>query len=131
MASISNQTLTLTDMVENGVNMVIVEIKYDVNFKLHEYFLQTLGFQFQETIQILGVDVGNVVDKILLDKFMPVQDITVPPGGGTVSRKRTGKVTRAFLQEDSAPGDADEIRCSIQILPVAAREFTPVVSIAG
>lgn len=131
MATISNQLLTLSDMVENGVNMVRVEIKYDVTFNTTEEFLQSIGFKFQEIIQVLGVDAGSVMDQILLDKFMPVQNITVPTGGGTVSRKRTGKVSRAFLQEDPAAGDADEIRCSIQILPAAATEFTQVVSLAG
>ncbi|MGA9379658.1 MAG: hypothetical protein WBV73_12895 [Phormidium sp.] len=131
MAIISSQVLTLSDMVENGVNMVRVEIKYDVTFDAQEEALQSIGFKFQEIIQVLGVDPGSITDQVLLDKFMPIQSIPVPAGGGTVSRKRTGKVTRAFLQEDSAPGDSDEIRCSIQILPVAAFELTNVVSLPG
>ena len=131
MATITTPVLTLTKFTENTQEKVKIEVKYNVTFSQNEIDLQTSGFKFQEVIQVLGVDAPNPVDQLLVSNIVPVQDITIPGVGVAVSRMRTAKVLRKNLQEDSIAGDADEIRCSIQIIPVAASTFTNTVSLAG
>lgn len=131
MATIANPALTLTPFTENSQPKVKIEVKYNVTFTQSEIDLQTSGFKFQEVIQILGVDAPNPVDQVLVSNIVPTQDITIPGVGVAVSRMRTAKVLRKDLQEDPMAGDADEIRCSIQIIPVAASIFTNTVSLAG
>lgn len=135
MAQITNQTLTLTPFVEGGVSKVKIEVTYDAVFSVSERSLTTPPFEwkFLETIQVIGVDIAFATGEILVEKMLPVQEIpvTAGPGSLTVTRIRTVKALRTLLQEDPAPGDADEIRCLIQILPVAASEFTPQQVLAG
>ena len=136
MAQIINQTLTLTPFVEGGLSKVTIQVTYDAVFSANERGLTTPPFQwkFLETIQVIGVDPPfGTTGEILVEKFLPVQEIPVTPGAVplTVSRMRTAKILRTLLQEDPAPGDADEIRCNIQILPVSANDFTPLVVLAG
>jgi hypothetical protein len=135
MAKITNQTLTLTPFVEGGVSKVKIEVTYDAVFSVSERSLTTPPFEwkFLETIQVTGVDLPFGTGEILVEKMLPVQEIpvTAGPGSLTVPRIRTVKALRTLLQEDPAPGDADEIRCHIQILPVAASEFTPQQVLAG
>ena len=135
MAQITNQTLTLTPFVEGGVSKVKIEVTYDAVFSVSERALITPPFnwKFLETIQVVGVDLPLGTGEILVEKVLPVQEIpvTAGPGSLTVTRIRTVKALRTSLQEDPAPGDADEIRCLIQILPVAASEFTPQQVLAG
>jgi len=126
MATISAPTLTLTP----SGNSVIVEIKYNVTFTAAEQtWLSGLpGFKIQEIIKILGVNPGSPTDQVLLDNFLPIQDIAVPTGGGTVSRVRTGKLTKTLLKGGSV--GPNQIHASIQIIPVAAADFTPVQVLA-
>jgi hypothetical protein len=135
MAKITNQTLTLTPFVEGGVSKVKIEVTYDAVFSVSERSLTTPPFEwkFLETIQVIGVDLPFGTGEILVEKMLPVQEIpvTAGPGSLTVPRIRTVKALRTLLQEDPAPGDADEIRCHIQILPVAASGFTPQQVLAG
>ncbi|NJK65266.1 MAG: hypothetical protein HC789_03110 [Microcoleus sp. CSU_2_2] len=135
MAQITNQTLTLTPFVEGGVAKVNIQVTYDAVFSVSERALTTPPFnwKFLETIQVVGVDLPLGTGEILLEKVLPVQEIpvTAGPGSLTVTRIRTVKALRTLLQEDPAPGDADEIRCHIQILPVSASEFTPQQVLAG
>jgi hypothetical protein len=135
MAKITNQTLTLTPFVEGGVSKVKIEVTYDAVFSVSERSLTTPPFEwkFLETIQVTGVDLPFGTGEILVEKMLPVQEIpvTAGPGSLTVPRIRTVKALRTLLQEDPAPGDDDEIRCHIQILPVAASGFTPQQVLAG
>ncbi|MBD2182933.1 hypothetical protein H6S82_08510 [Planktothrix sp. FACHB-1355] len=131
MATIASPTLTLTPFTEGGQQKVKIEVKYNVTFTANEVILQTDGFKFQEVIQVLGVDAPSPVDQVLVSNILPTQDITIPGAGVAVSRTRTAKALRKDLQEDPTTGDADEIRCSIQIIPVAASAFTNTVSLAG
>jgi hypothetical protein len=135
MAQITNQTLTLTPFVEAGVSKVKIEVTYDAVFSVSERSLTTPPFEwkFLENIQVIGVDLAFATGEILVEKMLPVQEIpvTAGPGSLTVTRIRTVKALRTLLQEDPAPGDADEIRCHIQILPVAASGFTPQQVLAG
>ena len=137
MAKIINQTLTLTPFVDtDGLSKVNIQVTYDAVFSLAERSLTTPPFEwkFMETIQVIGVDPPfGTTGQILVEKVLPVQEIpvTAGPGSLTVPRIRTVKALRTLLQEDPAPGDADEIRCNIQILPVSASEFTPQQVLPG
>ncbi len=137
MAQITNQTLTLSQFVDpvDGLSKVNIQVTYDAVFSGSERGLTTPPFEwkFLETIQVTGVDIAFATGEILVEKMLPVQEIPVTTGAGslTVSRIRTVKALRTLLQEDPAPGDADEIRCHIQILPVAASGFTPQQVLAG
>jgi hypothetical protein len=130
MATISSQKLTLTPTVENKTNLVIVKIEYDVTFTAaEETWLTSVGFKIQEIIKILGVNPGSPTDQVLLDNFLPIQDITVPVGGGTVPRVRNGKLLKTLLKGGSV--GPNQIHASIQIIPVAAADFTPVQVLPG
>jgi hypothetical protein len=136
MAKIINQTLTLTPFMEDGLSKVNIQVTYDAVFSPAERGLTTPPFEwkFLETIQVIGVDPPfGTTGQILVEKMLPVQEIPVTPGPGslTVPRIRIVKALRTLLQEDPAPGDADEIRCNIQILPVSASEFTPQQVLPG
>ncbi len=138
MAQITSPTLTLTPFVDpiDGLSKVIIEVTYNAVFSNNERGLTTPPFnwKFLETIQVIGIDPPfGTTGQILVEKMLPVQEIpvTAGPGSLTVTRIRTVKALRTLLQEDPAPGDADEIRCNIQILPVSANEFTPLVVLAG
>jgi hypothetical protein len=137
MAQILNPTLTLTPFVDtDGLSKVTIEVTYNAVFSVNERSLTIPPFQwkFKEIIQVIGVDPSfGTTGQILVEKILPVQEIpvTAGPGSLTLPRIRTAKALRASLQEDPAPGDADEIRCNIQILPVAASEFTPQVVLPG
>jgi hypothetical protein len=135
MATISVPNLIITP-IAGSPEKVTIQVTYDVTFSPAERNLTASPFEwkFLETIQVTGVEIPfGTTGEILLDKFLPVQAIEVTPGGTpqTFSRMRTAKALRTLLQEDPAPGDADEIRCNIQILPVSANGFTNVVSLPG
>ena len=135
MATISVPNLIITPIV-GSPDKVTIQVTYDVTFSPAERNLTASPFEwkFLETIQVTGVELPfGTTGEILLEKFLPVQAIEVTPGGTpqTFSRMRTAKALRILLQEDPAPGDADEIRCNIQILPVSASGFTNVVSLPG
>ena len=138
MAQIISPTLNLSQFVDpvDGLLKVEIQVTYDAVFSFAERGLTTppLEWKFLEIIQVIGVDPPfGTTGQILIEKVLPVQEITVGAGAGslTVPRIRTVKALRTLLQEDPAPGDADEIRCYIQILPVAASGFTNVATLAG
>jgi hypothetical protein len=135
MAQITNQTLVLSPFVEGGQEKVTIEVTYKAVFSVVERnFIASSGFQCLENIQVIGIDPPSLTTgQILVEKVLPVQEIEVTSGliPLTVSRTRTIKVLRSLLQEDTAPFDADEIRCKIQILSGLASGFTPVGVLAG
>lgn len=123
MAQINNATLTFsTPFTEGGQRKVNIQVKYDAVFNASER--NDPDLRFLETIEIVGVDLvfGGEIEEILIEKVLPTQEIPVTPGQGseTVERTRTFKALRSLLQEDPAPGNADEIRCNIQIAYVVA-----------
>jgi hypothetical protein len=133
MATITNAQLIVTPIVGIPAK-VTIQVTYDVTFSPAERNLTTPPFEwkFLETIQVTGVELPfGTTGEILIDKFLPVQAIPVTSTSGTFSRMRTALALRSLLQEDPTPGDNDEIRCNIQILPVCASEFTNVVTLLG
>lgn len=125
MAQITDRNLTFIEFSEGGQKKVEIQVTYKAVFSPAERNLITSlpGFKFQETIQLTGVDTGST-GEILIEKLLPVQDIPLTSNGPlTIQRTRTIKALRSLLQEDSAPGDADEIRCNIQIISVFASGF--------
>lgn len=86
---------------------------------------------------MVGVDPpGSTTSRILRD--FPVQTLPVTAGEEPLSfpRHRPINVPRTLLQEDAGLGDADEIRCRIQIraigLPTTITEgFTDEAVLVG
>lgn len=129
MAAISNANLTLT----TTGNTTTVNVVYKATFSPFERFLASKGMRFQEKIAVQGVDgaVGTVIINFISD-IIPVTDGTTDL---VVTRNRSRSVLRSVLQEDTAPGDTDEIRCKISIepigMPALTEQLTEVESLVG
>jgi hypothetical protein len=135
MAQILNPNLTLSaPFNEGGQLKVTIQVTYNAVFsEVERNLITSSGFICEENIQVIGVDFG-VPGEILINRVFPVQNIPVTVGSGplTVPRTRTIKALRSLLQEDSAPFDADEISCKIQLSSVfGSGQFTPVRTLAG
>jgi hypothetical protein len=96
-----------------------VRVQYSVTFTALEVFLAEHGLTFREAIYAMGIDPPEIGTSRLLYLFPP-ENIPVPPGTTplTIARDRSFTVPRRLLQEDPAPGDADEIQCGILIEPL-------------
>jgi hypothetical protein len=131
MPTTNNRTQTLATVGSN----VMIRVTYNAVFSPLERHLAANGLIFRERIQVIGEDPGTATD-LLLHNF-PLENIPVPAGvvPPIVSRNRSITVPRASLQEDPGLGDADEIRCSIEItpigLPTVITNFTPEGTLLG
>lgn len=116
MASISGANLTLTTVGSN----VTIGVTYTATFTEFERSLANLGLRFRERIRVIGIDPPGGFNGTILPVSFGSTTLPVTPGPGPLSipRNRTVTVPRSVLQEDTAPGDADEIRCEIIIEPV-------------
>lgn len=131
MPTTNNRFQTLTTVGDN----VTIRVTYNAVFSPLERHLAAKGLIFQERIQVIGEDVGTATDQIL--RTFPLVNISVSEGAGylTVPRDREITVPRALLQEDTGLGDADEIRCKIEITPIGmpavVSAFTPEQYLLG
>ena len=97
-----------------GVNTTL-EVKYNAAFTAFERHLAGLGMRYLERITVQGVDGATATDLTSFpSQFIPVTDGAT---GQVIPRDRSATVARAILQEDP-PGDDDELRCRIEIVPV-------------
>jgi hypothetical protein len=125
MPTTNNRNLTLTTV---GAN-VTINVTYNAVFSPFERFLAANGLVFQERISTIGVDPPGGFAGTTLNNF-PAQNLPVTAGAApqTIARNRSMTVTRASLQEDAGAGDADEIRCRIEIrvigMPSTTTDFT-------
>jgi hypothetical protein len=90
--------------------------------------LLRLGLEYFERIAVIGVDPPGSTSGTVLRSFnsevIPVNTNLIF-GSETIDRDRSFTVPRAVLQEDTTPGDADEIRCRIRI---GTRHMPPEVT---
>lgn len=112
MPTTNSRSLTLTTV---GAN-VTINVTYNAVFSALERHLAANGLVFDERIAVIGVDPPGGTAGTTLHNF-PAQTLPVTAGAGsqTIARNRSITVTRASLQEDVGAGDADEIRCKIEI----------------
>lgn len=114
MPSTNSRNLTLTTVGSN----VTINVKYNAVFTPFERHLASNGLHFHERIRVIGEDPGTATD-IVLTSFPAFHfPVTAGAGNQTIPRNVSKTVTRASLQEDPGLGDADEIRCRIEIAPV-------------
>jgi hypothetical protein len=117
MTAIISPTLTLTTVGSNTT----IEVKYTAQFTVFERRLAGLGLVFQEQIFVIGIDPPGSTAGPVITQF-PFQALPVTDDGlpipQFIARVRSLTVPRSLLQEDSAPGDNDEIRCRINIASV-------------
>lgn len=116
MAQANNRQLTLTTVNTN----VTVKVTYQAVFSPFERHLASNGLVFRERITVLGMDPPNATTGGTVLHTFPSQNLQVTAGTTpqTINRSREISVSRASLQEDPNPGDADEIRCRIRIEPI-------------
>ena len=123
MPSINSANLALTTVNQN----VTINATFNAVFSAFERQLAGLGMSYHEHIEVIGVDPAGSTTGVVLTSF-PLTTFAVTAGAGsqTIARNVSKTVTRASLQEDSALGDDDEIRCKIRIHAVGLpQEFTP------
>jgi hypothetical protein len=122
MTTIINPSLTLTTVGPNTT----IEVQYTAQFTVFERRLAGLGLVFREQISVIGIDPPGGTTGSVINQF-PFQNLPVTDGAvvQTIPRVRTLTVPRASLQEDSAAGDDDEIRCRINIASVG---FPPALT---
>jgi hypothetical protein len=117
MPRTNSRNLTLTPVGGN----VRIDVTYNAVFLPFERRLAALGLAYQERIQVQGVDEMTPGPEFVTlpisfeNQILPVTDGAVLQ---TIERTRTVTVPRQMLQEDPVAGDADEIRCQIQIVPI-------------
>ena len=125
MPSTNSRDLTLTTVDTT----VTVKVTYNAVFSPFERFLAANGLRFEERIRVIGVDPPGATTGTVLHNFPP-QILPVTAGAVPLAlpRNRSLTVTRASLQEDAGAGDADEIRCRIEIrmvgMPTTIADFT-------
>jgi hypothetical protein len=115
MASVLAPNLTLTTVGSN----VTINVTYTAQASQLERFLVANGMAIQERITVIGIDPPGGITGTTIT-FMPTQTLPVTGGAGplNLARNRTITVTRAVLQEDAGVGDADEVRCKIELRPI-------------
>jgi len=116
MATINTATLTLTTVNQD----VTINVTFNAVFSGFERQLAGLGMIFHEHIDVIGIDPpGSLTGTVLPDTsgLFPHTRFAVTVGAGdqVIARNVSKTITRASLQEDTAVGDADEIRCKIRI----------------
>jgi len=111
---------TLTSTVTTQDDIVTIVVDYlPVFSELERFLMQQHGLRFREHIEVLPVDDPVDPDAAPLANFPLVLVVPpVPQSGGVQLLQRVLRVRRQTLQEDSAPGYADEIRIRIRLLPV-------------
>ena len=123
MPSVNGANLTLTTVNQN----VTINITFNAVFTAFERQLSGLGMNFHQHIDVIGVDPSGGTTGTTLTSFPTTAfAVTVGAGSQTIPRNASITVTRASLQEDTAAGDNDEIRCKIRIHSVGLPPvFTP------
>lgn len=118
MPSTNNRNLTL---ITEGDN-VTIKVQYKATFTPLDRHLASKGLRFRERILVIGEDPGTRGDRLLYT--FPMVNLPVTDGSVNLvlNRNLSQTVTRASLQEDTGLGDADEIRCNIQIIPMGIPE---------
>jgi len=117
MPTTDSRKLTLTRVGEDKVK---IEVTYNAVFSVFERRMIQFGLVFKEQIAVIGVDPPGSTTGTVLANFEPEETIPVTDGDvpQPILRSRTLVVDRTLLQEDPAVGDADEIRCRIQIAAI-------------
>ena len=108
---------------------VHIKIHFDVRFSEFERKLAGLGLTFHAHVAVLGVDPSGGTTGVTL-AAVKGERFAVTSGGApqTLAFDRTITRGRETLQEDTAVGDADEIRARISIHAEGfPPEFTPAV----
>lgn len=116
MPTIRNANLTLTTTGDKTK----INVSYDVFFNSLEMHLDAKGLQFKEYITVMGMDSPGSRLGTVLHNFpsQTIQTVSGPVPIPVVHRNRTKTVPRLSLDEDPSVGDADEIRCRIEVVPV-------------
>jgi hypothetical protein len=99
---------------------VTIKVTYTVDFSGFERAMVASGLEFEEQIDVIGVDPKGSTNGQLLASF-PSQMIDKGKIVGTTDplpRSRSLHVKRTEMQEDPMVGDADEIRCRIRIAAI-------------
>jgi hypothetical protein len=112
MPSVNSAALALITIGQN----VTVSVTYNAVFTEFERQLAGLGMTFHEHLDVFGIDPPGSLTGTLLDTF-PLASLAVSVGAGTLTVPRSVQMVmaRSALQEDTAVGDADEIRVKIRI----------------
>lgn len=112
MPSVNSANLTLTTVNQD----VTINITFNAVFTAFERQLAGLGMGFHQHVDVLGVDPPGSTTGTVLASF-PLTSFAVTVGAGSQTIPRNASITRsrASLQEDTAAGDNDEIRCKIRI----------------
>lgn len=117
MPTTNSHDLTLTTVDEN----VTINVKYNAVFTPFERHLVEHGLQFYERITVIGADPPGSTTGDVLHTFpnaqLPVTRVhkPEPPEPQTIPRDVSITVSRDSLQEDVSVGNADEIRCRIEL----------------
>lgn len=112
MPQTNNRQLTLTTVGSD----VTINVTYNAIFAAFERRLAGLGLTFRERVDVIGVDPAGSTTGTVLTSF-PIANLAVTDGAApqVIARNISRTVPRALLQEDSAVGDSDEIRCRVRI----------------
>jgi hypothetical protein len=123
MPSVNSAALALITVGQN----VTVSVTYNAVFTAFERQLAGLGMGFHEHLDVFGIDPPGSLTGTLLDTFpLTPFAVTVGAGAQVVPRSVQMVIPRPALQEDTALGDADEIRVRIRIHAVGLpAEFSP------
>ena len=120
MPTVTNPTLTLTTVGSGSSAEVTIDVTFDAVFTELERNLAVLGLKFHRHINVYGMDPSGSLTGIEIsgtEGLFPHINFALTQGSGDeiipVSASQT--VLRSVLQEDTALGDADEIRCKIRI----------------
>lgn len=134
MPTVNGANLTLTTVNQN----VTINVTFNAVFTAFERQLAGLGMNYHEHVEVIGVDPAGGTTGVVLTSF-PLANLAVTAGAGsqTIARNLSKTVSRASLQEDTALGDDDEIRCKIRIHSVGLPQefssdvFTPQQVLLG
>ena len=139
MPIVLNPTLTLTTVNSNTK----IRVTFTARFNPFDRQLAALGLIFHPHITVLGIDPpGGTAGTDLFPTdppLFPHTKFTVTAGNidQDVPYDVEKTVLRSALQEDSAAGDNDEIRCKLRIHAAnfppefTADEFTPQQVLVG
>jgi len=117
MVNIQSPKLTLTTVDDN----VTIRVQYNAQLAELERHWVADGMNLVEKIEVVGIDPpGSETGRTLVIFPLDSLNTQVMAQAGVqnfIERDRSLTVPRAQLQEDPDPGDEDEIRCRITIIP--------------
>lgn len=111
------QNLNLSFLPSPAINIVRVNVSYNVTFDQIDRLFFANGVTYRERVELLGRD--GVALQLLTVRDFNSLGWTTGNGQQTQNRNRTFNVSREILDEDTIPGplsDADEIRCRVTII---------------